>query len=186
MGRSGSCRHKVTMDILEYTESVSKATLEVARKSYDDLHERVYKLATVLAGGGGAVGAYALGKIGSPGTALQTAPLSVLAMYWFGAVFFLLLKGATSNQVSPGNGPDNILGYYGARLAEQSSIEDASALAMRVTRGAELDLMQARMNMYIKGCDKRASALDWTFIAIALSPIPPGVTALLIWKAGLT
>ena len=38
-------------DILEYAEAVSEKSLAIARKSYDELHERVYKLATVLAGG---------------------------------------------------------------------------------------------------------------------------------------
>lgn len=161
-------------DILEYAESVSEKTLEVARKTYDELHERVYKLATVLAAGAGATGAYALGKIDDPSAIVQWAPLGVLSLIWFAIAGVIIVRGSTSRIVSPGNGPDNVMRYYEARLAEQpacsaSSNEDA----LRITRQAELDLKQARLRRYIDGCNARSDAVDFGYISVAVSPLGP-------------
>jgi hypothetical protein len=171
---------------LDYAESVSEKTLEVARKSYDELHERVYKLATVLAAGAGAIGAYALGKIGEPAAVIQWASLGGLSISWFAIAGVLMVRGATSRLVSPGNGPDNIRKYFEARLAEQpegdAGRDDA---AMTITRQAELDLKQKRLKGYIDGCDARSNAVDLAYMSVAFSPLVPLAVIALLFALGL-
>lgn len=165
-------------DILDYAEAQSEKTLIVARKSYDDLHERVYKLATVLTGGAGAIGVYALGKVGS-GDALQWVPLATLSAWWFVTAGVLVIRGATSSAVSPGNGPDNIRRYYLARLSEQPADSvDCDAAAMQITREAELDLQQIRIRNYTAGCTARAKAIDAAYKSVAISPTPAALAAI--------
>lgn len=162
------------MDILEYTESISAKSLEVARSAYDDLHERSYKLATLLVAGGGAVGAYALGKFGPSATSISWAPLAALALSWFGVAMVLIVTGATSRPLSPGNGPKNLRNYFNARLAEDSSAESA----LKATRNAELDLVQLRLRAYTEGCTARAEAIDIAYWSIAIcSPSVPLIVA---------
>lgn len=173
------------MDILEYAESVSEKTLEVARKSYDDLHERAYKLGTVLGAGAGAIGAYALGKVSDPNAIIQWAPLGTLSVAWFLIVGMLLRTGLTSRAVSPGNGPANIRSYFKARLSEQvaqiaetnqEELDAARLNALKITREAELDLRQSRLARFIEAGDARARAVDRAYRQLAWSPIAPLVT----------
>lgn len=167
------------MDILAYTEAVAAKSLEVARNAYDDLHERAYKLATVLVAGGGAVGALALGKLGTSASPIAWAPLAALSLSWFSIAGLLVLSGATSRLLSPGNGPDNLRNYFKERLGEGSAEETALA----ATRHAELDLVQRRLREYNAGCIARALAIDRAYWAIALcSPLVPLVVAgLALW-----
>lgn len=170
------------MDTLDYVEARTDKTMAVLRQSYDDLHERAYKLATVLVAGGGAAGAYALGKIGvADASVLSWAPIAALALSWFGNAAWLMWRGATSRQLSPGNGPKNLLGYHGERL---STLQDP-VLAMEHTRLSELDLQQKRIRAYEDGCVNRADAIDLAYkIAAVGSPLVPAVIALAcLWLA---
>ena len=168
--------------ILEYVESQSEKSLNVARKSYDDLHERVYKLAIMLTGGAGAIGAYALGKMGVAGATIQWVPLAILSVWWFAVAGLLVVRGATSREVSPGNGPDNIRNYYAARLAEQpEGEEDQRGAALLITREAELDLQQVRIKKYTAGCTARSKAIDDAYKRVSRSPIAPALAAVAIY-----
>lgn len=167
------------MDIISYTEAVAAKSLEVARHAYDDLHERAYKLTTVLVTGGGAVGALALSRIGSPTGSIGWAPLAALALSWFAIAGLLVLGGATSKLLSPGNGPKHLRDYFAARLKEYP---DDREKALEITRGAELDLMQKRLRAYTDGCTARAHAIDRAYRSVALcSPLVPLVVASACW-----
>lgn len=163
------------MDILTYTEEVAAKSLEVAREAYDELHERAYKLATVLVTGGGAVGAFALSRLATSSTPVGWAPLAALALSWFAIAALLILGGATSKLLSPGNGPRNLRSYYSARLAEYPGDE---AKALELTRDAELDLLQVRLRAYTHGSTVRSMAIDRAYWCIALcSPSVPLIVA---------
>lgn len=170
------------MDILTYTEAIAAKSLEVARQAYDDLHERAYKLATVLVTGGGAVGAVALSRLGTGTATIGWAPLAALALSWFAIAGVLVIGGATSKMLSPGNGPKNLRDYFAARLAEYPG--DAGT-ALELTRGAELDLVQKRLRAYTNGCTVRAEAIDRAYWSIALcSPSVPLVVAVVCMLQG--
>ncbi|MVT38620.1 hypothetical protein GO497_21845 [Acidovorax citrulli] len=157
------------MDELEYVEKRSGATMAVLRQTYDDFYERSYKFATVLVGGGGALGAYALGKIGVDGvTPVAWAPVAALAMSWFGIAAQLIWSGAISRRLSPGNPAGNIIDYYDDRIAEGH--DSNSALA--VTRRAELILEHTRAREYATGCVDRAEALDMSYRAATICTPP--------------
>lgn len=158
------------MNKLDYVEQRSSKTLEVARQTYDDLHERGYKLATVLVAGGGAVAAYALSNAAGEKGVLSWAPLGAMALSWFGIAGQLVWVGLTSRDVSPGNAARNLLGYFDARI--DAGQDDQSALLE--TRKAELDLEQIRFDDYKAGCISRATAIDLAYKSIAVvSPIAP-------------
>ncbi len=161
------------MDELEYVEKRSGATMAVLRQTYDDFYERSYKFATVLVGGGGALGAYALGKIGAAGVSpIAWAPVAALAFSWFGIAAQLIWSGAISRRLSPGNSPGNMIEYYDDRVAEG---HDATS-ALVTTRRAELILEHARAKEYAKGCVDRAEALDRSYrVAAICTPIVPAV-----------
>lgn len=162
------------MDILSYAEDRASATLAVLRQAYDDLHERSYKLATVLVAGGGAVGAYALGKLSGGAAPIQWAPLAALSLSWFGVATYVIWQGATSRELSPGNGPDKILKYYEAVIAEPSHADRA----IELTRREELRLQQRRITNYADGCTDRARALDRAYKAATLCSLAvPAVVA---------
>lgn len=163
------------MKMLDYVESRAATTLVVLRQAYDDLHERAYKLATVLVAGGGAATLYSLGKLGEPQNTLAWAPMAALGLCWFGIAGHLVWQGATSRELSPGNGPANLLAYYQKRLVETPE----PAQALDTTRHAELDLQQKRIEAYSAGCEARALAIDRAYKSAALcSPLVPAVVAL--------
>lgn len=170
------------MNELDYVEQRSSKTLEITRQTYDDLHERAYKLATVLVAGGGAVTAYVLSRAGGAAGHMGWAPLAALALSWFGIAAQLIWHSLTSQELSPGNAARNLLGYYDARVAEGREIEDA----LRVTRRAELEAEQLRLDAYKRGCVQRAETIDRAYKAIAIaSPLVPLVVAALIKFLGL-
>ena len=169
------------MDIVDYSEKTANETLSFLRKSYDELHERLQKVVTALIGGAGAVAAYALTKVGSPADTMQLFGLGALAVSWFVIAGVAAIEGVTSRELSPGNGPDNIMGYYRARLAEGSSKEDPESEALRATREAELILQQHRISEYSTGCTERARTLDWVYFSIAFSPLAGVIVSAIVF-----
>lgn len=170
----GGLIENARMNELDYVEQRSSKTLEVARQAYDDLHERAYKLTTVLVAGGGAVTAYVLSKVGTTTDSIVWAPLAALALSWFGIAAQLIWHSLTSQIVSPGNSARNLLGYFDARLQEGHAQESA----LRVTRRAELEAEQLRLDAYKSGCIQRAEAIDRAYKAISIaSPLVPAVVA---------
>lgn len=161
------------MDILDYTESTSTKTVDYLRRTYDDFYDRMHKLVTALMGGAAAVGAYSLGKVGQD-LAISWVPIGSLSVAWFVIAFLVLLFGPGSRELSPGNGPKNLLAYHRARLAELSTDrDDREAEALRITREKELELQQGRLKEYAAACTERARVLDRAYLAIAVSPLIP-------------
>ena len=164
------------MDTLDYVETRTDKTMAVLRQSYDDLHERAYKLATVLVAGGGAAGAYALGKMGaSDASVLSWAPIAALALSWFGNAAWLMWRGATSRELSPGIGPQSLMENYDFRVQHGAGAEQA----LEGLRRQEMELQQARMDAYGNGCITRANAIDNAYKMAAIgTPLVPAVVAL--------
>ncbi|KTT15838.1 hypothetical protein [Pseudacidovorax intermedius] len=171
------------MDWLDYAEATTERSLDVARKSYDGLHERVFKTATALTAGAWAAGAYSLASWVAERPPLHWCPLGVLAAYWFLVTYQLVLRGATATQLSPGNGWANLRDYYAERLEEQcADSQEREAAAFRATREAELDLKDARLKRYAEAVSRRAHALDQAFRLLAWSPVLPVLAAAICWK----
>ncbi len=170
----GELLENAGMDPLGYVEDRTEKTMAVLRHAYDDFHERAYKLATVLVAGAGAAGAYALGKVGSAGGVMAWAPLAGLSLSWMGVAACLVWRGATTRELSPGNGPKNLLGYYDERLGTLQN----EAQALEQTRRAELALQQKRIGEYEAGCVARAHSIDMAYKSAAVcSPLVPAIVA---------
>lgn len=160
-------------EMLEYAERRSGKTLEVARKAYDDLHERAYKLATVLVAGAGSVGAYALGKLAADAQPVTWAPLAAMSLSWFSVAGYLVWRGMVARPMSPGNGSANLYEYYDALL--KLGRDEGQALAD--TRREELQVEQRRIAKYSQGCSARAAAIDTAYKTLVIvSPLTPLTT----------
>ena len=159
--------------MLDYVERRSSKTLEVARKAYDDLHERAYKLATVLVAGAGGVGAYSIGKIASEVEPIAWAPLAALSLSWFCIAGNLVWRGMVSRPMSPGNGATNLYDYHSSLL----NLKRNERQALNETRREELRVEQRRITNYSRGCSLRAAAIDVTYKALVIvSPLTPFTT----------
>lgn len=169
-------------ETLDYVERRSSKTLEVARKAYDDLHERAYKLATVLVAGGGGVGAYVLGKLSTDAVPIAWAPLGAMALSWFGVAGCLVWQGLRARPMSPGNGAGNLYEYHDALIG----LGRNEPQALTETRREELRLEQQRISAYSKGCSARAAAIDTAYKSLILcTPLTPLAVAVLIKFMGL-
>ena len=161
------------MDFLEFAEARGLATLAVARKDYDDSHERTYKLVTALVAGGGAVGAVALSRFQPGELALTWAPLSALALSWLGAGGWLAWVGLRPNEVSAGNSAQALLDYFDDRIAAGRTSADAELAA----RKAEVKLDRERLQKYLSASSRRAHYLGIAYRLAACSPVAPLIVA---------
>lgn len=157
-----------TAQILDFAEAKATETLELLRESYDDYYERLLKVVTALIGAGGALGAFALSKTSADYPIV--ASIEALAVMWIGVALRTTIAGAMSRDLSPGNGPKNILAYFDARMTEQDgATRRREDMALRITREAELELQQRRIRDYIDACANRADVLDLAYIGAALA-----------------
>lgn len=153
------------MDALKFVEERGGRALEIVRKGYDDLHERAYKLATLLLAGGGAMAAYALGRIGVVAALVEWLPIAVLALFWLVAAARLVWGGATSQDVPYGVSPGKLLGYYDGWIAAAKAPEDA----LERLRREDVRLEDERIRAYADACIRRAEAIDRTYKLAAVT-----------------
>ncbi|KQP43938.1 hypothetical protein [Pseudorhodoferax sp. Leaf274] len=152
------------MDALKFVEERGGRTFEVVRKSYDDLHDRAVKLATLLIAGGGAMAAFALGKAGAKDPLAQWAGIAVLAVVWFYGAASLVRGGATSKDVPYGVGPAKLLSYYDGWLKAGTTADDA----LERTRREEIRLEEERVQVYADACSQRSVVIDEAYKLVAV------------------
>lgn len=156
------------MDALKFVEERGGRALEIVRKSYDDLHERAYKLATLLLAGGGAMAAYALGRFGVAASPVEWLPIAVLALVWLSAAARLVLHGAGSQKVPYGVGPAKLLQYHDDWISAAATSEKA----LEEMRRQEIALEDERVGQYAAACDKRSEAIDRAYkLAVVAAPL---------------
>jgi len=165
------------MDALKFVEERGGRALETVRKGYDDLHERAYKLATLLLAGGGAMAAYALGRFGVAASVVEWLPIAVLALVWLAAAARLVLRGAGSQKVPYGVGPAKLLKYHDDWISAAATPEKA----LEEMRRQEITLEEERVQQYAEACGKRSDAIDQAYrMAVVLAPLAGAVTLALI------
>lgn len=160
------------MDVVDFMEEAATATLKVAAESYDAAYERVNKLATLLAGGAGAAGVYAIGKIGVRSDLFQVLPLLLLAIWWLGVAATLVLAGSKSREVNLGANSIELRKIYNEELAQLGSAEDSATHALQQTRWRHLDAIDEQIRIYSEGLSARSEAIDKAYRALAASPVP--------------
>lgn len=167
------------MQAVDFAEKVAYDTRDEARRSYDAMHERVYKFVTLLTGAAGGVSVYALGKLGSPGAGLQFAPLGALALWWFFIAGVVLLKGAASRTLPLGSSSTGIR----ERLLHHQKAPDADdgqVAAVWNTRWDYLRSVDEQIEAYRDGCSRRATVLDRAYWCLVCSPVVPALAYLLV------
>lgn len=166
------------MEPIEYTEKIVEAALKEVRASYDALHERSYKFATLSLGAAGAVSIYALGKIGTPDSLWQVLPMAFLAVWWFGVASILLLKGAATNEMSAGTTSKSIRERI-EKHAKVSTGESDLAHGLHLTRWDQAAGIDAQIKAFSDANIVRAEALDDAYKWIVSSPLA-GLAGLLL------
>lgn len=154
------------MDSIEYVEKTAAGTLTQACTAYDGMLDRVYKFSTLVAGGAGGTGIYALGKIGSL-SASQVVPLAALSFWWFLIVGVTLFHGAKSNSMKAGTSADALR----QRLLQHQrggTVDEATALWF--TRWDQLCAMDLQIIQYSEAATRRAGTLDRAYWCLACSP----------------
>jgi hypothetical protein len=154
------------MDAIEYVEKTAAATLAQACCTYDGMLERVYKFSTLVAGGAGGAGVYALGKIGSA-TASQVVPLAALSCWWFLIAGITLLHGAKSNAMKAGTSGNTLRERL---LYHQRDGTYDEATALWYTRWDQLRSVDQQIVEYSDAASKRAQTLDRAYWCLACSP----------------
>jgi hypothetical protein len=160
------------MDVVDFMEETATATLKVAAESYDSAYERVNKLATLIAGGAGAAGVYALGKIGVRSDLFQVLPLLLLAVWWLGVAATLVLARSKSREVNLGGNSIELRKIYNEELGRLASADDSATHALEQTRWRQLDAIDEQIRIYSEGLSNRSEALDRAYRALAASPLP--------------
>lgn len=158
------------MIALEYVEQVTAGTLSEAKATYDALHERVHKLVTLIVGGAGGVGVYALGKIGVTGAMVQVLPLSALACWWLLIAGMLLLRGATSLELKAGSTSASLTHAFNRHWPTVEG-EGLESQALNLARWDQLAAVDLQIADFCKGARLRAKALDDAYLALVFSPV---------------
>lgn len=170
------------MDILEYSESISAATLNEARQTYDVLHERSHKLAALVAGGAGAAGVYALGKVGVEGGQIQLWAVGALSLWWFAIAGVVLRRGATSLELTPGSTTETLARTFNRHFASLEP-EDAETKALTLTRWDQLTAADLQIDAYCRGGTIRAKTLDGAYLALVVLSSIVGILGGLVGRA---
>lgn len=163
------------MDSIEYVERTAAATLMQACAAYDGMLDRVYKLSTLVAGGAGGAGVYALGKLGAH-SASQVVPLAALSCWWFLIVGATLFHGAKSNSMKAGTSADALRQRL---LQHQRDSTGDEATALWFTRWDQLCSVDLQIVQYCEAATKRAGTLDKAYWCLACSPAVAAIAYLL-------
>lgn len=169
-----------TMEPIDYIERETTRTLGLLMAEYAASHERVYKLLTLLIGGAGALGSYALTRLSAP--PLQWAPLLALTAWWFGVAAYLMVRGVQSHWLGWGGTPNVLCGSFVQKGGDFGADRlQENQLALTNTRLEELAAHQERIVAYGKACSARARAMDAAYWAAAASPLPALATLAMVW-----
>ncbi len=158
------------METIDFAEKTVDDSLREARASYDAMHERAYKFATLTMGASGAVSIYALGKIGADGYLWQVVPMTLMAAWWFVAASLLLLRGAATNEMSAGTTSAKIR----ERVTKHSVTEGGKAdldRGLNLTRWDQLAAVDIQIQAFSSANIERAKALDVAYRWMVASPL---------------
>lgn len=179
------------MNEVEYGERITADALQHARHAYDMLYDRIYRFATLVAGGGGAVGTYALAKLGETQISAHWIALLAVSVWLFFLSGIALWFGTSSNTLTAGTTAKamrariNIHETSWTRTTLQQShtgtpINDARETAFWLTRWDNLAAVDKQIESFSQATTRRAKALDWSHRLLMLTPV---VAILAYWAA---
>jgi hypothetical protein len=154
------------MSSVELAEKVTADALQSSRGAYDLMHDRAHKFATIVAGGAGGAGIYALGKIGLASAWPQVVSLGALSIWWFVIAGTVLLRAAASRPLMAGTSSAAIRSCMRSHL-DKGDNED---IALWKTRWQNLAAVDLQIKGYARGTTARAQVLDRAYWCIACSP----------------
>jgi hypothetical protein len=167
------------MDMLEFMEREGRATLAEVMREYAAAGERVFKLATLLVGGAGAVAAFVLARLDTL-QLWQWAPMALLAGAWAAAAGRLILRA----------GGSHVLGY-GADTAQLENLFEskggdfvnpsASPGLFAAIRLAELRRMDGECGKHMVVVAGRRAAIDCAQWVAVGAPFVAGAVAALLF-----
>jgi hypothetical protein len=169
------------MNEVEYAEKITADALQQARHAYDMLYDRVYRFSTLVAGGGGAMGTYAFGKMGDTQTSPQWIALLTVSGWLFFLSGFAIWFGTSSNTLTVGTLAKAIRARLSAHESNSTGITlredepdrakfDARQQALWLTRWDNLAAVDEQIVSVSKATSRRAKSLDLSHKMLMATP----------------
>lgn len=174
------------MEELAYLEEAGRRNAAFSLDTLDKLNQRANALLTLLLGGAGGAGAYALGQIDKAAGLWVVAPLVALSLWWFVLAAWVAMRAVPTREVrAPAGSGYALLQYLQGPLAQYVKTEIAAGRepkdAFTLLREAELSTVHETAAIYRQASDGIATVLDRVYIGAAASPVFALAGLLAVW-----
>ena len=163
------------MDCLDFIEAQGQRNAAFSLEGLELMSKRAHALLTLLLGGAGATGAYALGQLGKPDSAWTVWALGGVSFWWFFLAAWVVVKVLRTQEVRPP-------ACDGQALLEQSRalndyVRDAKlegespSEVLTMLREGEIKNLQIAGDGYKAASIAMAHALDSAYTGAACTPV---------------
>lgn len=162
------------MTELDYLEDQARRNAAFSLENMDKLTQRAQGLQTLLLGGAGGAGAYALGQIGKPGGLWAVAALGVLSLWWFALAAWLAVKALPTHDVrAPAGDGWALLEHLRGPLAQWAKdVGEPPENHFPRLREGELKNLTETARRYREVNARLADRIDRIGVCAAFSPLP--------------
>lgn len=162
------------MEILDFAEKQGQRSAAFSLETLELMSKRATTLLTLLLGGAGATGAYALGQIGKPGSLWALCALGAVSLWWFSLAAWVTVCAMKTQVVSAPAGGGLALLEQAKKYDDyikQAKIEGESpADCLTLLREMELRILMKSQDGYRNASALTARALDVAYIGAAATP----------------
>ncbi|HEY5582562.1 MAG TPA: hypothetical protein VIK56_15635 [Rhodoferax sp.] len=163
------------MEILDFAEAQGQRNAAFSLETLELMSKRAHALLSLLLGGAGAAGAYALGQIGKPGGAWSLGALGAVSLWWFVLAAWVALRALRTQEVRAPACDGQALVEHARALDDyikQAKYEGESpADVLTLLREGELMTLQKTADDYRSASKSIAQALDRAYLWIAITPV---------------
>lgn len=174
------------MDELTYLEDQARRNAAFSLDNLEKMNLRANTLLTLLLGGAGGAGAYTLGQIGKPDSAMAMSALGVLSLWWFMLAAWVAVRAMPTRTVrAPANDGLALLKHLRGPLmtyiAQAKQAGESPKDGLTLLREGELQVLHDTAAIYRSANESIATELDRVYVCAAASPVFP-VAALIVAK----
>lgn len=171
------------MQEIDYLEDQARRNAAFSLDNLDKINQRAQGLLTLLLGGAGGAGVYALGQLGKAEAVQVVWALASLSLWWFGLAALLAVRAVPTREVrAPANDGLTLLRQLQGPFTEYVKVATAAGESPRdaftLVREAELKVLHDTAAIYRNASSGIAAVLDKAYLCMAASPVAP---ALALW-----
>jgi hypothetical protein len=175
------------MTELDYLEELSRRRTEYALDNLDRMKDRAYLLLTMLLGGAGGAGGFALGQIGSPYAVWVVAGLGALSVWWFVLAAVLAVAALKTRLVLPSERDgqtllEHLRGPLADYVVAAKNNGESPRDAFTILRENDLKSARAAATSYRDASEAVGTILDWTYRFLAATPLVIFAVFLVVWR----